>query len=199
LTKWQGGGNSTLPFFNVMGKAGFDNEELIEIEAVELDKHTVDLTKMPDSTHIKLFNKNGYTTQIDSAGNTINLADSVLGIGGLMFSFTDQTAAGIEVNTTNFRLIGRFYFAGTDSIGTTTKIKIMARRTLGSGCFCVKVYDPKNFTTIVEKTGITEEGFDPIDLGTLSNLPSGDSTFEIWSKAEDGGTKAVVDGGAIKR
>jgi len=182
-----------------MGKAGFDNEELIEIEAVELDKHTVDLTDLPASTHIKLFNKNGYATQIDSAGNTINLADSVLGIGGLMFSFTDQTAAGIEVNTINYRLIGRFYFAGTDAIGTTTVIKIMARRTLGSNGFSLKVYDPKNFNEIVEKTGNTEEGFDPIDLGTLSNLPSGDSSFELWAKAEGGGTRAVIDGGAVKR
>ena len=181
-------------------KAGFDDEAIIDVSSLELD-NLVSAPDTPDSNHGKIYIKDHHAYRINYLGEERNLeltGDSVDEIGGLMFSFTDQTAAGIEVQNTTYRLIGRFFFAGTDKLGVMSKIKIMAHRCSGSNDYSLKVYDVINGNQIVEKTGLTNDDYQVIDLGTLSNLPSGESVFELWGKVGTG-TKACVDGGVTQR
>lgn len=94
----------------------------------------------------------------------------------------------IEADTTSssYTVIGQFIFRGTAVLSTLSKIKAIVHAT-STAVMDVKVYDLTNALTIAELLGVTETVPTIKDLGTLSNVPSGESIFEIQVRKSSGG------------
>lgn len=87
-----------------------------------------------------------------------------------------------------YTLISQFIFLGTTKLGTPTKIKSITWRN-GGDTVDIRIYDVTNSQIICEKTGIVDLVATVHDLGTLSNLPSGEAIFEIQHKANGSAAK----------
>jgi len=93
---------------------------------------------------------------------------------------------------TSYQVIARLIFRGTVALGTPTNIKIITEvNGGGSPSGDIKIFDVTNSNTIVEKTGITTAPFAILDLGTLSNLPTGEAVIEIQMKKNTGSTNNI--------
>ena len=116
------------------------------------------------------------------------------GVGGTWQCVADwvtitQTGPYVSVSNANYQTLARGVFRGITTMESPTAIKAVIWRSSGSGSIDIRIYDVTNSQTIVEKTGITNE--DPAiiqDLGSLSNLPAGASTFEVQVKTTVGTT-----------
>ena len=96
--------------------------------------------------------------------------------------------AQIYLFTTNllYTTFNEFCFCGTDKVGTPTNIKIIAHVEKITGEGNVRIYDVTNSKVICEKTGIFNLVSEVIDMGVLSNLPTGEAVLEIQAKNLDG-------------
>lgn len=100
----------------------------------------------------------------------------------------------------------RFVFRGTTEMGTPTNIKLlMAESGFGSPATAnVRVVDAENGDAVIcSRNGVspsTHPTFSREDLGSLSNLPSGEHIFEVQvQKATGGGAKEIhLSGGVIE-
>jgi hypothetical protein len=91
-------------------------------------------------------------------------------------------AAGAEVNaytsSTSYAVLARFIFLGTTSLGTPTAIKALAFRDVET-TYGIRIYDLTNSNVICELTLQTNITVAIKNMGTLSNLPTGESIFEV--------------------
>jgi len=91
------------------------------------------------------------------------------------------------LNTTSptYTIIAMFHFPGTDKMGVPDAMKVVAWTTATT--YDVKIYDVVNSLTIAEITAQTNSTAQIVDMGTLSNLPTGSSIFEIQVLRAGGG------------
>ena len=100
--------------------------------------------------------------------------------GGGSGSFT-FTSKKLYVDDTTYKAKGRWLFQGSTIEGTPTLIKIIAEVASGS-TGSIRLFDATNSLVIVEKTGISSTTPSIIDMGTISNVPTGEAIFEIQLK-----------------
>jgi len=86
-----------------------------------------------------------------------------------------------QTNSTSYVILRRVIFAGTTALGTPSKIKAIADSVTSAS---IKIYDVTNSQTICELTGLSSGSPAIHDLGTLSNLPTGEAIFEIQGKKD---------------
>lgn len=98
--------------------------------------------------------------------------------------YAEKDKPYVDSSSSSYFVHGRTAFAGTTKMGTPTNIKAIANVTAGTGS--MKIYDLTNAATIAENTSITGTTPAIIDLGTLSNLPTGEAIFEIQIKVTTG-------------
>lgn len=136
----------------------------------------------------------------DSAGAAWTKARAAL--SSLLTYFKRQTiqqfggalVAG-AVNTTG-SIFCRLYFAGTTKMGTPTKVYAYCYSDGSS--YDITLYDQTNSQTIATLNGQTNTVGALLDLGTLSNLPTGQAILRIeLKKTSGGGTIAVANAGGI--
>ena len=112
----------------------------------------------------------------DGAGVKGWKADPAGGGGGSgSFTFTSKR---LKVDDTTYKTKGRFVFQGSTVTGTPTLIKIIAEVSSGS-TGSVRLFDATNSLVIAEKTGISSTTPSIVDMGTISNVPTGEAIFEI--------------------
>jgi hypothetical protein len=58
-----------------VGKAGFDDDKLIEIDSIEYDDH-ISTPPLPPAGQVKVYAKNGKVYRVDSSGEEVNLEDT---------------------------------------------------------------------------------------------------------------------------
>lgn len=81
-----------------------------------------------------------------------------------------------------YAVLTSFVFKGTTLLGSPTNIKAIVHVKTALKPGDVRVYDLTNANTICEATGISSLVPIIVDLGTLSNLPSGEVMFEVQAK-----------------
>lgn len=141
-----------------------------------------------------------YTHSQITTGNPHSLDSADIGAfpltsASIRVTLVDQLAPYVSTNGTNV-VMGRVIFPGTSNWKTPATIK--------ANCWCnspgtydIKIYDATNALFIVSLLLQTNSGVtDIVDLGTLSNLPSGEAVFEIWMSAVGGGNNARI--GSLK-
>lgn len=94
-----------------------------------------------------------------------------------------STEATYEIKT-------RLCFLGTDVLGIPVIIKAITQIT-GATDGSIKIYDVTNANTICELVAFTDTVWTLKDLGTLSNLPTGESIFEVQLKRNGSGAQSV--------
>ena len=91
----------------------------------------------------------------------------------------------------NYVIVGRFAFRGTTILGTPTNIKAVVVMS-GANPGDIKIFDVTNSLQIVEKTGISNTTVAIIDLGALSNLPTGEAMFELQLRVPAVGAVSIT-------
>ena len=103
-------------------------------------------------------------------------------VGDVVLNLSGNSQNYLFTKNATYTVLSRFIFRGTIALGTPTNIKIVAHVKTAAKPGDVKVYDLTNTETICEVTGINGTSSYIIDLGTISNLPSGEAIFEIQAK-----------------
>jgi hypothetical protein len=100
---------------------------------------------------------------------------------------------------TPYLVIGIFRFAGSDAAGAIQKIEASGFRTGNSTSWDVKVYDVTNAQTIAEADpgGTSLDTVETIDMGAVSNVPTGPALFEIQIKRTGGTGNPEVACGCV--
>lgn len=80
----------------------------------------------------------------------------------------------------NYAAKGFFHFRGTDKYPQIQQCAaILTCRVQNNGQGKARIFDVTNGNVICELTGITNTDQEGLDMGTISNLPSGPADFEI--------------------
>jgi hypothetical protein len=126
---------------------------------------------------------------VDNDGN-FNLGDKGVKVGGtneLSVAFTDQTKAYVKRSNSSYGTMCYFLFNGTDKLSTPTAIKIIAWNKTNNKNYSVRVVRQDTGDVIAELVNADNNEVEIKDLGTLSNLPTGPTIFEIQGKTDSGG------------
>ena len=92
----------------------------------------------------------------------------------------------------SYQLVGTFRFPGTDAAGVPSYLKVVAYLSNGTD-FDIKVIDAGNGgVTVAEVVDQTNASAAIIDMGTLSNLPTGESVFEVCALVTGSGKEVHV-------
>ena len=94
---------------------------------------------------------------------------------------SDDGILGLVVATDSYEIKGSFVWPGSSYIGTPVSIKIAGILDV-AGTGYVKIYDLTNSQQICEGT-LTTTDWSIADLGTLSNIPTGEAVWEIQLKS----------------
>ena len=173
--------------------ANIDNKPISSVEDIDIavsKKHDKlhDLNAIADhngiagavENNLVSFDANGLPKDTGHKAEEINIAKNiVITLCGNAYNY-------IFTNNLFYTIFNKFCFCGTDVAGTPTNIKIIAHIEKAEDSCSVRVYDVTNSKVICEKTGIVNLTSEVIDLGILSNLPSGNAVFEIQAKSTDG-------------
>lgn len=91
----------------------------------------------------------------------------------------------LNATSTTYVAVAKFYFAGTNKLGTPANIKAIVFQ--GAVSSQVRIYDLTNSLQIAESAAFTETTPVVKDLGAISNLPTAEAIFEIQLKKTSGG------------
>ncbi len=83
----------------------------------------------------------------------------------------------ISTNNSTYTLASKFIFDGSSNVGTPTIINVQSRINSGSGQ--IRIFDVTNVEIIAENTSINTTTFTIFSLGTISNIPTGRSEWEL--------------------
>lgn len=100
-------------------------------------------------------------------------------------SFGQKDRDHYELDKSVYTTYGYVLFRGTSIVGVPTKMTAVAYSD-GGEAFSIRVRDTTNSTNIVTRAGLTNTSSAIIDLGTISNLPSGEAIFAIQGKKDAG-------------
>jgi len=94
----------------------------------------------------------------------------------------NATNPWLKTGSNSFIIVAKIRFKGSTAVGTPTAIKAVGLRST------IKIFDFTNSLTIAEggNTSTTSVIF---DLGTISNIPTGEAVFEVQLKKNGGEAK----------
>lgn len=120
--------------------------------------------------------------------------------GGIRSSFISFNDA-VQSSSLTYERVAAFPFPGTAIIPSLSKINALVRRNGAATSVSIRIYDASNAQVIAERSGIvTLDNTFITDLGTISNLPAGEATFEIQllRVGGPGGARAFCSGLEIR-
>ena len=97
------------------------------------------------------------------------------------FSWSSDSQRYLKGSDSNYQTIATGPAFGTGD-EVLVNIEVIARLAGGSGTFSMRIIDVDNANVIAEGTGFSGVIFDAKDLGTISNQPTGDWTWELQVK-----------------
>jgi len=93
-------------------------------------------------------------------------------------SFSGSDGSGVETGSLIYEVLGNVIYQGSSFVGEISKINAIVHifnATSGD----IRIFDVTNANTIAELTGFTDTIPTINDLGSISNLPSGEALFEL--------------------
>jgi len=143
-------------------------------------------------TPLKLESEKGIADGIAPLNSSGKLDNSYLQGGGKSMVMTLAAGADyfVEANGSSYSKRAAFVFGGTTNVSSIMKINLNAWRSGGSSAD-FRIYDITNAEVIAEVnvTSTSEENL--VDMGTISNLPTGAAIFELQIKRGDPGATGI--------
>ncbi len=97
---------------------------------------------------------------------------------------------------TTWGVLARLPFPGTNSVGSPDTVEVLLSRSNATNTVGVRLWDKTNGVAVAQATGLTPtaDDTDPdiVDLGTVSNLPTGPAVFEIQANSTSASTDSEV-------
>lgn len=100
------------------------------------------------------------------------------------------------LTTGAFTTVRSFIFPGTTEIGTTISKVLVHLNSTSSVTVSYRIQDISNSQTIASDTAISNNGVNLHDLGTISNVPTGEAIFEFQGQLITG-TSCDATGGIV--
>ncbi len=100
-----------------------------------------------------------------------------------------QNIVGLETPQETYEVVAHILYPGSVLVGVVSKIEITFMNENILDPLDVKIFDLTNAKTIVEKlnlAGAADNVFEVADLGSLANIPSAMSVFELQIRQVDG-------------
>ena len=95
--------------------------------------------------------------------------------------------------STSYQTISRFIYMGKNNVGEIKEIKIVSYMDEGITSYNVRIVDKNNQSNIIaEITGLSNTEDDIVDMGSINNIPSSESRFEIQVKKMGGVAKDSI-------
>jgi len=163
-----------------------DNPHVITVDQLDLASGTV-ASDIDDAINHKDLTNNPHTVTTAQVGAYTQTEVNTLVNNAKCIEITLSGNANnyLYAKNASYTILSRFIFKGTTVLGSPNNIKVSAhvKTVLKPGD--VRIYDSTNAQVVCEKTGINSLIPTIVDLGTLSNLPSGESIFEIQAKSPE--------------
>lgn len=158
------------------------------------------------STNLGIGTKTGTTVEVtsDTGTDAVVPAATVTEAGlltaadkskldGIPSGFTESVTGAASITGLSWALERRFTFAGTNKVGTPSKIYLNAWRTTGNSTFDLRIVRADNAQVVAEL--LSQSGTDDqalLDMGTLSNLPTARTVLEVHAQVGNGSTAAFL-------
>jgi hypothetical protein len=142
-----------------------------------------------EGPRIKLVSPDGLVTKelhLENDGKLNLEANGPIQVGGtngILVAFTDGIYPYISYVGDEYAVMAHLIFEGTDALGVPSSIKIVSATTNASKAYDVRIVRADTGDVIAEITGQTNTVFETKDMGALSNLPTGETIFEVQGKA----------------
>jgi len=107
-------------------------------------------------------------------------------VPNINFSFTGENGDGAETKSATYETVAAFIFEGSAALAAITSIKAIASAD-GSTSADIRIFDATNSLVIADLTGFTNATPEIIDLGSISNVPTGEALFELQLLRDGGG------------
>jgi hypothetical protein len=169
---------------------------------ISFDNYTTvnrDAITLPD-TGLVIYNLNNTRLEVNVGTPAVPNWQPVSGTGGggggtassMIAVFNDV----VQSSSLTYERVAAFPFPGTSEM-SISKINALIRRNGAATSVSMRIYDVTNAQVIAEVTGVTTLDETLItDLGTISNLPAGEATFEVQllRVGGTGGARAFCSG-----
>jgi hypothetical protein len=104
-------------------------------------------------------------------------------------NFYTYTPRKNSVSSSLYQILGGpFKYGGASHVGPINYVSVIAYKDSEITSYNIRIYDSTNNLTIAEKTGLTNNEAEEIDLGTVTNVPSESVLLEVHAQRV-GGTK----------
>lgn len=176
------------------------SSDLNDLQNVEIDPTTelicakgLDIANL--GTHLVSNDGLGNMTFRDGFVTTpVTLTELLQDQGSRDFSYSFFGNNGVpylEINSVNYVTIAELYFAGSNTLGPIDNITSIYGSNSATQTAEIRVFDLTNGLVIAEatQTSLARQIF---NLGTISNVPTGPSIFEVQVKKTGGQARAQI-------
>jgi hypothetical protein len=96
-----------------------------------------------------------------------------------------------EIASAVYEKVGNFIYRGSTAVGPITSVKSLSLTDNAGKPTDIRVFDVTNSLVIAEITGITDIVLTLQDLGTISNVPTGEAIMEVQMRGLTGGKPTI--------
>jgi hypothetical protein len=170
---------------------------LDEIDGDKLDIDWNPTNYTPTSAPAEADNVDHLTAHL--AGIDSKLGATAAG-NDISVSFATDSSGYVSRNlAASYEIAATVYFRGTTVLGTPASIAVIKNAASASPAHSIRIYNVTNAQIIAELTGRTATGLVILNMGTLSNLPTGQAVFEIQVKRDAAGSVNFALHGVVIR
>jgi len=105
--------------------------------------------------------------------------------------FFTISGQSVKDKTNSYVLSRTFNYEGSDNIGIINYIEIIAKKDVQVNNYNLRIINSSTGDILAEKIGLTNNNFQVIDLGDVSNIPLEKTILELQVKKSDNSSKEI--------
>jgi hypothetical protein len=108
-------------------------------------------------------------------------------------NFYTYTPRKNSISSSLYQILGgQFKYGGASHVGPINYLSVIAYKDPEITSYNIRIYDSTNNLTLAEKTGITNNEPEEIDLGTVANVPNSSALLEVHAQRVGGSSTSKV-------
>lgn len=97
------------------------------------------------------------------------------------------------LSSANYFVVSTFRYRGSNKVGIINKIEVIAYKDTGITSYDIRILDKSTGSVIASKTGNTNENYEILDLGNISNIPPESTLCEVQVKRNGGNSSRYIN------